>query len=69
MKRSRLKRRPSRLTRIEWDKFLDMVEKANNPELQRMEDVVSKEIRLSEGAIGEGFEKNGKLRKFFERGI
>jgi hypothetical protein len=57
------------LQKKDWSKFLDMVETARNPELRRMEEVVSHEIDVSEAVIAEGSEKRGKLRKFFKESL
>jgi hypothetical protein len=57
------------LQKEDWVRFLKLVETARNPELRRMEEVVSHEIDVSESVIAEGSEKRGRLRKFFKEGL
>jgi len=45
------------LTKKDWYALDKIIQKANNSELSRIEADVQKELRLSETAISEGFEK------------
>jgi len=45
------------MTKKDWYVLDKLLDKATNSELYRIEDIVQKEIRLSDKSISEGFEK------------
>ena len=51
-----------KLTKEDMQRFKHYLQKATNPQLYKMQKELKKEIRLSETAIREGFEKR-KLKK------